>query len=277
MRFSAQTPRPGKKPDGQPCAGPVTALARAKLVFTAAASAAIAFAFAVSTGSDATATAASAAGVLPTASRPLAETNRRLASEVERVAADLRALQTENARLRAESAARVAIRADGLMGDPLPRHEIQESILKNLKKIRTARDQFQMEHGRAPASLGEIVGGNGYFKRLVTVDGEDYASLSLEPGRVLAVTSLSGITVKYGDGTGDDATTQVDYPPKIARVKAIVAALKPAAQAAFEAYRLANQGKSPEDTNALLPFFATPQDRALYLEYLEANRAAKQH
>jgi hypothetical protein len=42
--------------------------------------------------------------------------------------------------------------------------------------------------------------------------------------------------------------------------------------AAYEAYRLANQGKDPDGSNALLPFFATPQQGADYLEFLEAHK-----
>ena len=248
-------------------------LVSAKVTLTAAVSAVIAFAFGISRSGRAP-TSPAAASPDPVAFLALAETKRHLDAKVQRARSDLDELKAENARLLAEAVNFRLARADGLIGDPPPRHEIQESILKNLKKIMEARDQFQLEHGRAPTSIEEIVGIDRYFKRLVPADGEDYASLSLEQDRVLVVTTLSGITVKYGDGTGDDATTQVEYPPEMARVKALAAALRPAARVAYEAYRMANQGKDPDDADALLPFFATPQDRAAYLEFHEANKVA---
>ena len=253
---------------------PVAALVSVKVVVTAAASALIAFAFGLSIRKAAPVTNASANAGRPALSDTIAATNRRLTTEVQRMTADLATLQTDHDRLLAERANLPPARADGLIGIPLPRHEIQESVLKNLEKISVARDQFQLEHGRAPLSIEEIVGVDGYFKRLAPVDGEDYTQLSMEEGRVLVVTTLSGNTVKYGDGTGDDATTQVEYPPELAQKKALLAALRPSARAAYEAYRLANHGKDPEDTDALLPFFSTSEGRALYLEFIELNKAA---
>jgi uncharacterized protein (TIGR02246 family) len=234
----------------------------------------IAFALGVSSGDGRTTSAAAATVGPPAAFGTLAETSQRLTAEVQRMTADLGALKVDNAKLLAEHVNVPVARADGLIGEPLPRHEVQETILKNLRKIMAARDQFHVEHARAPTSIEEIVGIDGYFKRLVPVDGEDYSLLSMEKGRVLVITTLSGITVKYGDGTGDEATTQVEYPPEMARAKALLLALKPAAKAAYEAYRLANQGKDPDDADALLPFFATPQERAVYLEFREANKTA---
>jgi hypothetical protein len=204
----------------------------------------------------------------------LTEENVQRYARLHEVTADLEALKAEHATLLAERTNPPPVRADGLIGEPPPRHEIQETVLNNLRKIFAARDQFQLENGRAPRSVEELVGAGAYIKRLVPFDGEDYAALPLNEG-VLIVTTLSGITVQYGDGTGENATTQIDYPPEIARVKSILTAIRPAARAAFEAYRLAHQGKDPESTEAVAPYFTNPQDRALYLEYLEARRAAR--
>jgi hypothetical protein len=200
----------------------------------------------------------------------LSAENERLKAEVHLMNAALDDLKADNAKLAAESPepAPPPARADGLIGEPLPRHEIQRSILNNLRTVMAAKDQFQLEYGRAPSSIDEIVGAQAYVKRLVPVDGEDYTSLSMQRD-TLAIVTASGVTVKYGDGTGPDATTTVEYPPELAAWRAKEASVNPSATAALEAYRLANRGKDPTEDRALVPFFATPQQAADFLEFLE--------
>lgn len=247
----------------------------AKLAFTVVVSALIAFVLGFSRSEGEAAPAAAVATAPSTAVTELAEANWRLNADVQRATAKFEALQAEHDRLLDERANASVARADGMIGVPFPRHMIQETILNNLKKLAAARDQFQQEHGRAPTSIEEIVRADGYLKRLTPFDGEDYTSLSMEQGRMLVVTTLSGVTVQYGEGTGDNATTRIDYPPAIARMKAAAAVVRPAAKAAYEAYRMANGGKDPDDFDKLMPFFATPQQRADFMEFREAQKAAK--
>jgi len=48
-----------------------------------------------------------------------------------------------------------------------------------------------------------------------------------------------------------------------------VLALTVAAKTATDAYRAAHNGQEPPNTQALIPYFATPQDGADYVEFLE--------
>ena len=43
---------------------------------------------------------------------------------------------------------------------------------------------------------------------------------------------------------------------------------------AVEAYRAANNGNQPPSPEALIPYFATPQEGADFVEFLEAQKAA---
>jgi hypothetical protein len=51
----------------------------------------------------------------------------------------------------------------------------------------------------------------------------------------------------------------------------------PAANRAIEACRAANNGNMPQREQALLPYFATPQEGADFVEFLEAQKAAGSH
>jgi hypothetical protein len=51
----------------------------------------------------------------------------------------------------------------------------------------------------------------------------------------------------------------------------------PAANRAIEACRAANNGNLPQREQALLPYFATPQEGADFVEFLEAQKAAGSH
>jgi hypothetical protein len=42
---------------------------------------------------------------------------------------------------------------------------------------------------------------------------------------------------------------------------------------AHEAYRAANDGKSPQRIEAVIPYFATPQEGADFVEFSEAAKA----
>ena len=53
-----------------------------------------------------------------------------------------------------------------------------------------------------------------------------------------------------------------------------VVELIPAAKIAMDAYRAANNGQSPPNPEALIPYFATPQQGADFVEFLEAQKAA---
>ena len=53
-----------------------------------------------------------------------------------------------------------------------------------------------------------------------------------------------------------------------------VVALIPAAKIAMDAYRAANHGEAPPNPEALIPYFATPQEGADFAEFIEAQKPA---
>jgi type IV pilus assembly protein PilA len=154
----------------------------------------------------------------------------------------------------------------------------QKAILNNLRQLTAARDQFQLENGRPPASMDELVGETKYIRRLNPVDGESYAGLSLFAGSPLTVTTLNGVSVTYDPSGG--TTTNVQSPPptpEMARFVEMAQRLTPAIKTALEAYRAAHDGATPSNTNpeALIPYFSNPQEGADFVEIIAAQKAAQ--
>lgn len=201
--------------------------------------------------------------------KALREENRQLRAMLGQVTTEVSRLEAANAQLAGERAATPtpAARAGRVLGEPLPRHEVQRKLLNNLRQMAAAIDQYHFEHKRWPVTIHDIVGGTAYVRRIVPVEGEDYASLALD-GKALTVTTASGITVTY-DSHGN-TSSHVETPPALARAEQLREKLESVITTAREAYRVAHHGKDPSDERALIPFFATPQQGADYVEFLEA-------
>jgi hypothetical protein len=211
------------------------------------------------------------------ASTSVADDNRRLAAEIRRLATEAERLKTASAKLiaqRKEHAPTPSGLAGRIIGLPLQRHEIEESVLTNLRYLAAAQDQFKLEHGRWPASIHELVGGKLYVTRIRPADGESYDDL-LWGGRTFRLTTQSGVTVAYANDEPADTDAPefaVTYPPEVIRARALDEKLADAKQAATEAYRMANRGRNPPHDEALLAFFNDPQDGADFVEYLELKK-----
>jgi RNA polymerase sigma factor (sigma-70 family) len=157
----------------------------------------------------------------------------------------------------------------------------QRAMLNNLRQISAARDQFQLEYGRPPTSMDELVGETKYIRRLNPVDGEDYAALAgfLARGQPLTVTAPTGVSVTY-DPSGSGSTTRpvMVMPPPPPHILQLAERMKPSIEKALAGYQAANNGARPADTEAgataLLPYFATPQEGADFVEYMEAVKQA---
>ena len=265
-------------------AGAVAGLAAfmsAKTITASVASALVAFLLgSYVTGNRAVATLPStpapAAAASPSAADlALRDENQRLRADVARLAADLGRLNASHAKLPAELAAPAPEPRKPGAALGMPRHEKQRAILNNLRQIAAARDQYLLENSQAPASVSTLVGSLAYIRRVIPIDGEDYTSLSMQRGAPLTLTTVSGETVTYDPDGG--TTTKIEYPAAIARAEELGQKLDPSIRKATEAYRLANQGKDPRNEQALLPFFATPQDGADFVEYLEAKKEARKY
>ena len=215
--------------------------------------------------------------------------------DTSRTTALVAGLRQENLLLRAE-VDDVKSRLAALAAAPRPKlppapgksvGEQQRSILNNLRQLAAARDQFIRDEGRVPLSSAELVGYTRYVKRYLAVDGEDYRSVSLIPGQPMTITTASGLTVTFDPVGG--TTTKPELTPEVMHAKALeydinqaearITALEKknvaAAREAETAYRAANAGRYPAEPEALLPFFATPQQGADWVEFLEAVKAAE--
>lgn len=149
------------------------------------------------------------------------------------------------------------------------RTQITAGILGNLRRIAAALNQFQLENGRPPASIHELVGETKLIKRLDPVDGEDYSALLLGPGQTLAVTASDGTTITY-DRSPAPPLPRVPTSAE-QRVNELANRINPAVNKAMAAYRAANGGSFPSNPQALIPFFASTQEGADFVELLEAQ------
>jgi RNA polymerase sigma factor (sigma-70 family) len=152
----------------------------------------------------------------------------------------------------------------------------QRAMLNYLRQIDAARSQFQLEMKRPPASIQELVGEDKYIREIIPQDGEDYSGVNLQPGQPLSVTTANGLTVTY-DPSSEANTTRPESSPAEARVDELRRKIAPAGTKAMEAYRAANNGNSPASPEALIPFFATPQEGADFVEFIEAQKASQSH
>jgi RNA polymerase sigma factor (sigma-70 family) len=200
-----------------------------------------------------------------------AQTIAALRQDNQQLAAELTAAQTEVARLRAIKAAAAKNPTIGM-----PLYEQQRDTLSNLRRIDAARAEFRSKNGRPAESILELVSVGRYIKIVRTVGGEDYSALSMEPGQPLTVTAPDGVSVTY-DPSGAK-TTPVEIPPAVAqelKVRAHEQKVDATMLKAVEAYRAANGGFYPPTEAAILAYFATPQEGADFVEFMESRKKPK--
>ncbi len=149
----------------------------------------------------------------------------------------------------------------------------KKAVTNNLRQLRAAIDQFYFENGRGPASLEEIVGERKYVRQLNSVNGESYANIALGKKEVLTVVMADGEVVSY-----DSSAPPPPPAPRtaeMARADELTQRIRPAMDKAIQAYRAANPGKEPTTPEVIIPYFATPQEGADFVEVIEAQKAAQ--
>jgi RNA polymerase sigma factor (sigma-70 family) len=213
------------------------------------------------------------------ANASLLQSNAALQADIDRLDAANGRLNAANAQLSANmaqlSAAKAAAPASptkNLSIGMTPR-ELKQNILNNLRQIDAARSQYKLEKGADPGSVDELVGDNGYIRRVQTVGGEDYSGLSMGAGQILTVATPDGTTVTY-DPSGATTTQITDPPTDEERAQEMMQRVAPAVQQAVAAYRTSNQGQDPTSPEALTPYFANPQDAAAFAQAREAIKSA---
>lgn len=198
------------------------------------------------------------------------ERSSRSGEELASLAAQIESMKAKAPLVIAPAVATSPQRVDSTLG--MPRWEIQQGALGNLQQIDSARKQYKIEHGRAAASVVELVGRDRFIKVLRTVAGEDYSGLSMNPEEPMSVTTPGGITVTF-DPSGTK-TTRPELPPEVARAGELAERVRPAVKQAVQAFQAAHNGLFPPNEQALLPYFASPKDGADYIDALEAKKAA---
>jgi len=202
----------------------------------------------------------------------LRQDNQRLTSEIAGLSADIARLNATHAELVAKRATLPAAAVAKSPNIGLPLYEMQQSILNNLRQIDAARKQFQLEKGHPAGSIHELVGVGRYIKTVRTVGGEDYSAISMLAGGPLTVVTPDGVSVTY-DPAGA-MTTAPDFPPAVLHAQELGNRVQASAMKAIDAYRAAHNGNNPPSEEAVLPYFATPQEGADYAEFMEARKAA---
>jgi RNA polymerase sigma factor (sigma-70 family) len=171
---------------------------------------------------------------------------------------------------------------------PLPafaRANQAKAMLNNLRQFAAAIDQFVLENKRPPASLDEIVGETKYIRRVNPVAGESYAALDLSGKGLLTLTTPDGVTVSYdpaGKNVSNSQSLQAEAQAAEAEAQQIliqrfgrefVQRVTGSIQMAVSAYAAANNGKRPPSLDAAIPYFATPQEGADFVEFAEVAKA----
>lgn len=199
-----------------------------------------------------------------------------LRKDNQQLAADLARLDAVNSELTKQQAAVAQAQAAPKKSPNIggQRYELQQAMLNNLRQVAAARDQFALEHGHPAASIEDLVGVKKYIRTLRTVGGEDYWSVSMVPEQPLTVATPDGVSVTF-DPSGT-TTTKIEIPAAVLRMQELGAKVQPALMKAVENYRAAHNGANPPNEEALLAHFATPQEGADYVEFMEARKAANQ-
>jgi hypothetical protein len=201
----------------------------------------------------------------------LRQDNQSLKAEVAKLNADMNRLKATSAQLAApRTTPRPAIAE--MPSSPSDKGQVQRAVLNNLRQIAAARDQFILEKGRPPASIDELVGDTKYIRRLNSVQGEVYLGVSLLRDQPLIVTTSDGMIVSYDPVGG--RTTKIEPSAPTTRVQELMKRMEPVVNKAFEAYKAANNNQRPPTGDALLPYFATPEQGADFVELMEAQKAA---
>jgi hypothetical protein len=79
--------------------------------------------------------------------------------------------------------------------------EERQAIIHNLRRLFAAQQQYFLETGKPPASLGDLVGVSKRLANLLPIHGEDYTGIVFTGDmKKLSVKTSSGETVSYDDG-----------------------------------------------------------------------------
>jgi LysM repeat protein len=77
----------------------------------------------------------------------------------------------------------------------------RQAIIRNLRRLFAAQQQYFLETGKPPASLSDLVGDSKRLASLMPVRGEDYSGIAFTSEmKKVSVKTASGETVSYDEG-----------------------------------------------------------------------------
>lgn len=214
---------------------------------------------------------------LPEHSRTIAS----LRNEVAQLKAARDTLAAANTKIEADLRAAHATPPPRTAPSPTPEADPLElgqrrAIMNNLRQLGAAIDFFYKQHRRPPTSLDEIVGETKLIRQLSPVAGENYRTITLVPDQPLSVVTANGTPVILDRVPQSERKAPAPPSPAALRASELMEKAEPAMLRALAVYKTANPGKNPPNPEALLPYFATPQEGADFVEAVEAQKAARQ-
>jgi hypothetical protein len=79
--------------------------------------------------------------------------------------------------------------------------EERQAIIRNLRRLFSAQQEYFLETGKPPASLSDLVGVSKRLANLMAVRGEDYSGIVFTSDiKKISVKAASGETVSYDEG-----------------------------------------------------------------------------
>jgi hypothetical protein len=196
------------------------------------------------------------------------QNSARATQELAALRGELEALKAKPMVAAVAQTAPAATRTEPAKGSQEQRSLPAKAVQNNLRQIAAAIDRFVELNGRSPSSLDELVGEGKLIRQLDSVAGEDYSRLPLAYEGEFKVTMSNGGAVSYKRSA---VTTS-----ELQNASELWIRVKPAVAAAETAYRAANHGSEPPTPEALIPYFATPQEGADFVEYREAAKQSRE-
>jgi hypothetical protein len=79
--------------------------------------------------------------------------------------------------------------------------EERQAIIRNLRRLFAAQQEYFLENGKPPASLSDLVGDSKRLANLMSIRGEDYTGIVFTNDmKKISVKAASGETVSYDEG-----------------------------------------------------------------------------
>lgn len=143
------------------------------------------------------------------------------------------------------------------------------AVIRKTKESAASRDREGVQMAREIAALKSEIEATKASQAAPSRSATGVASSKSEDQREHGSTAAPDTTLR---NSADSRRPASRLAPDEERALRVASAMK----AAMAAYHAAHNGQEPPNLQALIPYFATPQEGADYVEYLEAHKEAAQ-